>query len=120
MGSSDAIITLIWGHLQTDDWRAAAIKTYLKMGFVPFLFTDDMPARWRAVCDLAVTCRSVVGLVLVVAAARQGQRQQAGQDAHEHRLHRVGIRLLERKKIPDNRHAKGVLALGRQIRKYSE
>lgn len=37
-------------YLQTDDWRLAAIKTYLRLGWVPFLFQDDMPERWEAVC----------------------------------------------------------------------
>lgn len=37
-------------YLQTDDWRLAAVKTYLGMGFVPFLYADDMLERWRAVC----------------------------------------------------------------------
>jgi len=38
-------------YLQTDDWRLPAIKTYLKMGFVPFLFDDTMEGRWKAVCE---------------------------------------------------------------------
>jgi len=38
-------------YLQTDDWRLAAIKTYLKLGFVPFLFAPDMEKRWREVCE---------------------------------------------------------------------
>ena len=38
-------------HLNTDDFRLPAIKIYLKLGYVPFLFTSDMPDRWRAVCE---------------------------------------------------------------------
>ncbi len=38
-------------YLQTDDWRLPAVKTYLKLGFVPLLHREDMPARWRAVCE---------------------------------------------------------------------
>lgn len=35
-------------YLLTDDWRLAAIKVYLKMGFRPFVFLPDMADRWRA------------------------------------------------------------------------
>ena len=38
-------------YLQTDDWRLAAIKVYLKMGFVPLLHAPDMAGRWRALCE---------------------------------------------------------------------
>ena len=38
-------------YLNTDDWRLPALKTYLKLGWVPFLFQDDMPGRWKAVCE---------------------------------------------------------------------
>lgn len=38
-------------HLYTDDFRLPAIKTYLKLGYVPFLCDATMPARWRALCD---------------------------------------------------------------------
>ncbi len=37
-------------HLYTEDWRLPALKTYLKLGYVPFLYTPGMPERWRAVC----------------------------------------------------------------------
>lgn len=37
--------------LRTDDHRLAAIKTYLKLGFVPFLFAPDMRDRWKVVCE---------------------------------------------------------------------
>jgi len=37
-------------YLRTDDWRLPAIKVYLTLGFLPFLFADDMPGRWRAIC----------------------------------------------------------------------
>jgi mycothiol synthase len=44
-------------YLQTDDWRLAAVKVYLKMGFVPFLASWDMAGRWKALCDkLGVAC----------------------------------------------------------------
>jgi mycothiol synthase len=37
--------------LHTDDFRIPAIKTYLKLGFIP-VFTDDThPGRWRAIRD---------------------------------------------------------------------
>ncbi len=38
-------------YLKTDDWRLAALKTYFKLGYVPFLFAPDMKERWRDVCD---------------------------------------------------------------------
>jgi mycothiol synthase len=37
-------------YLCTDDWRLPAIKTYLKLGWVPFLYAPDMEDRWRAIC----------------------------------------------------------------------
>jgi mycothiol synthase len=37
-------------YLRTDDWRLPAIKTYLKLGYIPFLHASDMEGRWRAVC----------------------------------------------------------------------
>ena len=36
-------------YLLTDDFRLAAIKVYLKLGYVPFLFAPDMEGRWRDV-----------------------------------------------------------------------
>ncbi len=37
--------------LRTDDFRLPAIKIYLKLGFVPFLFMPDMHDRWKAVTE---------------------------------------------------------------------
>jgi predicted dehydrogenase/GNAT superfamily N-acetyltransferase len=37
-------------YLRTDDFRLPAIKTYLKLGFEPFLFCDGMAERWQAIC----------------------------------------------------------------------
>jgi mycothiol synthase len=37
-------------HLYTEDWRLAALKIYLKLGYVPFLYTPAMAGRWRAIC----------------------------------------------------------------------
>lgn len=37
--------------LHTDDWRLPALNIYLLLGFRPFLFAPDMPARWREVSD---------------------------------------------------------------------
>ena len=36
-------------YLTTDDWRIAAIKTYLKAGFYPDTSTEDFVARWDEV-----------------------------------------------------------------------
>ncbi len=35
-------------YLLTDDFRLPAIKTYLKLGYEPFLFCDGMSERWQA------------------------------------------------------------------------
>jgi mycothiol synthase len=37
-------------YLLTDDWREPAIKTYLRLGYVPFLFHPSLERRWRDVC----------------------------------------------------------------------
>ncbi len=37
-------------HLYTEDWRLAALKTYLKLGYMPFLYLPEMLERWRAIC----------------------------------------------------------------------
>lgn len=38
-------------YLQTDDHRLPAIKTYLKLGWIPNLVEADMPGRWQAICE---------------------------------------------------------------------
>jgi mycothiol synthase len=46
--------------LRTDDFRLAAIKTYLNLGFRPFLHTPDMSTRWQKLCSqLGVTYDSL-------------------------------------------------------------
>ena len=35
--------------LGTEDFRIAAISIYLKLGWHPFIYRDDMNARWRAI-----------------------------------------------------------------------
>lgn len=42
LGCKDAI-------LRTDDFRLPAIKTYLKLGFVPEVHDDKQPARWEEI-----------------------------------------------------------------------
>ena len=37
--------------LQTDDFRVAAIKTYLRLGFLPWLVEEDQRQRWRAIIE---------------------------------------------------------------------
>jgi mycothiol synthase len=39
-------------HLYTEHWRLAALKTYLKLGYLPFLYLPEMAERWRAICAL--------------------------------------------------------------------
>ncbi len=36
--------------LLTDDFRLAAIALYLKTGWVPLMFEEDMPGRWQEIC----------------------------------------------------------------------
>ena len=36
--------------LKTDDSRLPAIRVYLNLGFLPFLYLPDMNERWQAVC----------------------------------------------------------------------
>ncbi|MCG3148986.1 MAG: hypothetical protein PCFJNLEI_02438 [Verrucomicrobiae bacterium] len=39
-------------YLKTDDFRLPALKTYLKLGYVPFFgIGSDHPGRWRVVCE---------------------------------------------------------------------
>ena len=37
-------------HLYTEDWRLPALKTYLKLGYVPLLSRPERPDRWRVIC----------------------------------------------------------------------
>jgi len=37
-------------YLLTDDFRLPAIRVYLRLGWIPFLYTAEMEERWRAVC----------------------------------------------------------------------
>ena len=37
-------------YLETHDFRLPAIRIYLKMGWLPFLFQEDMLDRWHQVC----------------------------------------------------------------------
>lgn len=38
-------------YLKTDDWRLPALKIYLKMGFAPLLYAEDMADRWEKVYE---------------------------------------------------------------------
>ena len=50
--ATNRLIEAGYGHiyLLTDDFRLAALKTYLRLGYVPFLFHPSMERRWRDVC----------------------------------------------------------------------
>jgi len=37
--------------LRTDDHRVPAIKTYLQLGFIPYLVEDDQRQRWRTIIE---------------------------------------------------------------------
>ena len=39
-------------YVTTDDDRLGAIKTFLKAGFVPNLFSEEMHSRWEMICNL--------------------------------------------------------------------
>jgi mycothiol synthase len=38
-------------YLETHDFRLAAIKTYLDLGWTPMLYNKEMRARWNLVCE---------------------------------------------------------------------
>ena len=37
-------------HLYTEGWRLAALKIYLKLGYIPFLYAPGMLERWCTIC----------------------------------------------------------------------
>ncbi len=37
--------------LSTDDFRIPAIKLYLRLGFLPYLYTPDMAERWHRIME---------------------------------------------------------------------
>ncbi len=37
--------------LGTEDFRLAALRIYLKLGYVPVLYLPEMTGRWRAICE---------------------------------------------------------------------
>lgn len=37
-------------HLFTEHWRLAAIKIYLRLGYVPYLYSEEQPGLWREAC----------------------------------------------------------------------
>jgi mycothiol synthase len=37
--------------LYSEDFRLAALKTYLKLGYLPLLYKPDMLRRWRTICE---------------------------------------------------------------------
>lgn len=39
-------------YLKTDDFRAPAILTYLRMGFIPFIHSAGVVARWQSICTV--------------------------------------------------------------------
>ncbi|MBD3919855.1 GNAT family N-acetyltransferase [Paenibacillus sp. PR3] len=56
IASRAATIRLINGgyasiRVVTNDHRLTAIKIYLKMGYLPFLYDQDMEKRWEKVCE---------------------------------------------------------------------
>ena len=41
-----------YSYLSTDDFRIPAISIYLKLGWKPLLYQDDMPRRWATIFGL--------------------------------------------------------------------
>ena len=37
-------------HLYSEDWRLAALRIYLELGYNPLLYASEMLGRWRTVC----------------------------------------------------------------------
>ncbi len=37
-------------HLYTEHYRLPAIKTYLKLGYLPYLYLPEMAERWQTIC----------------------------------------------------------------------
>ena len=37
-------------HLYSEDYRLAALRIYLSLGYQPRLYTPDMAGRWEAIC----------------------------------------------------------------------
>jgi mycothiol synthase len=37
-------------RLGTEDWRLAALKIYLKLGYIPVLYEPGMAERWQIIC----------------------------------------------------------------------
>jgi len=37
-------------HLGTEDFRLPALITYLRLGYVPFIYSPGMSARWERIC----------------------------------------------------------------------
>jgi mycothiol synthase len=38
-------------HLYSEDFRLPALKTYLTLGYVPFIYTREMDRRWEMICN---------------------------------------------------------------------
>jgi mycothiol synthase len=38
-------------HLYTERWRLAALKMYLRLGFVPYLAPPKSNEHWHEICD---------------------------------------------------------------------
>jgi GNAT superfamily N-acetyltransferase len=38
-------------YLLTDDFRLPALKTYLKLGWIPYLHLPEMQGRWEKICE---------------------------------------------------------------------
>jgi mycothiol synthase len=58
MGASAAVTSRLISagyrkiQLFTEDYRLPALKTYLRLGYVPSLYTGDMLDRWNGICDV--------------------------------------------------------------------
>ncbi|MBQ3086366.1 MAG: GNAT family N-acetyltransferase [Clostridia bacterium] len=41
-----------WSYLTTDEWRVAAVKSYISAGFRPVFYDENMPERWEIMLDV--------------------------------------------------------------------
>ena len=41
-----------WSVLTTDEWRVAAVKSYISAGFRPVFYDENMPERWEIMLDV--------------------------------------------------------------------
>lgn len=71
--------------LGTEDFRLAAISIYLKLGWRPYIYRDEMRARWRAIFARLAKSRGLIdpqsiGVVECPHSDRSEEREAAGNE----------------------------------------